>query len=297
MNVLITGASGLVGKSIIKTLTQEGHQVFALVRSPEKVNEIPSQYVRRWQYQERPDPSFIRGVDAVIHLLGESIAAKRWTEERKRQLQESRIVSTKNLVSVLCQLEPAERPKVLISTSATGYYGDCGDVEINEQSPVGSDFLAELCKQWEAETAPAVQVGMRTVTMRLGLVLSKSGGFLAKMAPVVLGDGQQWQSWVHIHDVNQFISKAISDSSMSGPYNLVAPTPVRNKEMTRTFARVRGIPLTLPAPTLALKLILGEMSTAVLAGQRVFPQRLLESGFQFQFSNLDQALRDIYGTK
>lgn len=297
MKILITGASGLVGRSLMRFLLNQGHDVFALVRSPSKITEIKPQNIFAWDFTQIPDLKALKGMDAVIHLIGESVADKRWTEARKKELKDSRVISTRNLVSAFGKLEKQDRPNVFISTSGTGFYGDTGDTITDESGPLGNDFLAGICKEWEAEAHVPAELGMRFVIMRFGLVLSSEGGFLSKMAPVVLGSGQQWMSWIHIYDIHRFIIAAVENDKMQGEYNLVSETPVTNKDLTKTYAKVKGFPFTLSAPAFGLKIALGELSSAVLASQRIIPKRLLESGFKFQFSSLEKALEDVYSSK
>lgn len=294
MKVLITGANGLVGKHIMRQLLLEGHQVFALARSPEKILEVPSSRVFRWTHTEIPPVESLRGIDAVVNLAGENIAGGRWTSRRKDLILSSRKIGTQNLVEGISKLPPAERPRLFLSTSAIGYFGDTGQDAVDESSPVGEGFLAKVCTEWEEAANLSEKLGLRLVIMRLGIVLAKEGGALPKMGPVVLGNGRQWMSWVHIQDIVNFTLLALNDENIRGTYNLVSPHPVTNKDFIKTLGQALKYPLTLPAPGLALKCVLGEMSEMLLGSQKVFPKRLLNSGFQFKYENLESALKELY---
>lgn len=294
MKILITGANGLLGKYITRQLLLEGHQVSALARSPERVLELPPEKVFRWKHTEVPSRESLEGIDAVINLAGENIAGSRWTESRKKSINESRWLGTQNLLEGISKLPADQRPKLFLSTSATGIYGDTQQNEVHEDSPKGQDFLADVCRRWEGAAERAQDLGMRVVLMRLGVILSKEGGALSKMGPAILGDGEQWMSWVHIQDVSNFIRAALANENLSGPFNLVAPQSVKNRDFTKTLARVLKFPITLPTPSAVLKLVLGEMSGMLLSNQRVVPKKLLAAGFQFEFHDLELTLRDLF---
>jgi uncharacterized protein (TIGR01777 family) len=247
------------------------------------------------------DPSRLEGVDAVVHLAGENIAAGRWTAARKEEIRRSRVEGTRRLCESLTRL--SRRPKALVSASAMGFYGDRGDEVLRENSPPGNDFLAQVCREWEAATEPASRAGIRAVQLRFGMILSPAGGALKKMLlPFKLGvggrigSGRQFMSWIAIDDVVGAIHHAIVTESLQGPVNAVAPTPVNNTEYTRTLARVLSRPAIAPMPAFAARLAFGEMADALLlASQRVMPTRLQETGYRFKHPELDGALRHLLG--
>jgi uncharacterized protein (TIGR01777 family) len=298
MNVLVTGATGLIGSALVPFLTTGGHQVFRLVRTtarPEAA-EIP------W------DPATgsiatpaLEGLDAIVHLAGESIASGRWSAEKKARIRDSRVQGTGVLCEALTQL--ASPPRVLVSASAIGYYGDRGATVLREDSRPGSDFLADVCRAWEAATTPAVQRGIRVVLLRLGMVLSPTGGALARMllpfkmgAGGVIGSGQQYMSWIALDDSIGAMHHALITESLCGPVNAVAPHPVTNREFTKTLGRVLRRPTLVPLPAFAARLAFGEMADALLlASTRVEPARLLESGYAFRYPDLTSALRHLLG--
>lgn len=294
MKILITGATGLVGRELIHRLLINGHEVLALARSPQNLPELPDKNIFAWSDDQAPPAAAIAGCDAIVHLAGEGIVDQRWSKSRKKRLWDSRITGTKNLISAVATLEPEQRPKVLVSSSAIGYYAQ-GNVPQNERSPLGKGFLADLCAAWESSANEAERLGVRTVLLRTGLVLGKHGGLLKKTGPIVLGDGQQWMSWIHIEDIVRFILFSIESAEVSGPYNLTAPTPVTNVAFTKNFARIAGFPFTISVPKIALKLALGEMSQVVLASQRILPNRAIAAGFEFKYEKLDQALQNLIG--
>jgi uncharacterized protein (TIGR01777 family) len=297
MKVAVTGSSGLIGQALVRFLQASGHEVLRLVRrTPRATGEL------RWD----PDRSEIdgpglEGVDAVVHLAGENLAEGRWTAARKARLQTSRIGPTRLLSQTLAGL--ARKPMVLVSASAVGYYGNRGDEWLDEASPPGDDFLARLCADWEKATETAARAGIRVVNSRTGLVLSPHGGALAKMLPLfraglggILGPGTQYVSWIAIDDLVGAIGHALANPAVAGPLNAVAPAPVTNLELTKTLGRVLGRPTIAPAPAFALRLALGEMAdAALLASQRVRPQRLLATGYRFALSELESALRHVLG--
>ncbi len=294
MKILVSGASGLLGRNLLRELQIAGHDVYALVRNPEKISELDPAKVFQWKAHAISLSDVLANKDVVIHLAGEGIADKPWTQERKKQLQDSRILTTSHLVEATKLTPPEQRPKLFISASAIGIYGDGGDSTLDESSPDGTDFLAELCSAWEKPTKSLISYDVRVINMRLGLILSKEGGFLSKMAPVILGTGKQWSSWIHIADVTKFIKTSLLDSRYQGAFNLVSPNPLTNKELTKIYSKKMGYPITIKAPVLALKLALGEMSSAVLASQRVAPKNLLNLNYSFEFTDFSKALDDIY---
>lgn len=295
MNVLITGGTGLIGKRLTELLLQEGYQVIYLSRSRKKfTGSIPTYH---WNIGEgQIDDEAIRNADHIVHLAGASIAGGRWTAKRKEDMYLSRIGSTKLL---LRQLKNAKHHvKTFISASAVGYYGDGKDKWLTEEAPAGNDFLAKLCSDWEAETQKVNSLGIRTVIYRIGIVLSRNGGALPELArsmnfgvATYLGSGNQYLSWIHIDDLCRAFLFAIKNNQMNGVYNAVAPSPVTNREMTDAIRRAKKIPaIVLPAPAFALKLALGEMSQALLTGQRCSSEKLLKAGFKFSYPRLDKAL-------
>src|SRR5215470_608934 len=252
MNILVTGATGLIGDALCKTLVAEGHRITALTRSSQKSGTSSQVEFKHWDpFSGPPSEDALRGVEAIIHLAGESIAARRWTDSQKRLIRDSRVVSTRNLVSAIQQME--RRPVVFVCGSAVGFYGDRGDEQLEETSQPGNGFLAEVCKEWENEASAAVAEGVRTVEVRTGVVLSSRGGALEKMiAPFKLGvggplgSGRQWFPWIHIRDIVGIFRHALLTESIVGPINGVAPEPVTNSEFTRALGRALHRPAFLP---------------------------------------------------
>ncbi|MGC3972326.1 MAG: TIGR01777 family oxidoreductase [Pirellulales bacterium] len=296
LRVLVTGSGGMIGSSLIPMLTTGGHTVARLTRTQSKRGGI------RWDPEAGEiDPSALEGFDAVVHLAGESIAAGRWNEERKRRILESRTKGTSLLAGTLAKLK--NPPKVLVSASAIGFYGDRGDETLDERSTPGVGFLADVCKAWEASAEPARAAGIRTVNARIGIVLSMAGGALQKMllpfklgAGGKIGSGRQWMSCVALDDVVGAIHHALFTEAITGPMNIVAPTPVTNAEFTKTLGRVLVRPTIFPMPAFAARLALGEMADALLlSGQRVLPQALQLTDYRFRFPTLESALRHLLG--
>ena len=297
MRILLTGSSGLIGHAVLTFLTADGHKVVRLTRpqTPARGRHI------LW------DPSAgtieaddLEDFDAVVHLAGESIVG-RWTAEKKARILESRVKGTRLLCESLAHLR--DRPIVLVSASAIGYYGDRGDQVLDEESSAGSLFLSEVARAWEAATEPAARHGIRVVNLRIGFVLSKAGGGLATMLLPFkwgiggrVGSGRQYLSWIAIDDVVGAISHAILSDSLRGPVNAVAPHPVTNREFTKTLGRVLWRPTIFPLPAFAARMVMGEMAdNLLLASTRVEPARLLASGYEFQFPELKGALRHVLG--
>jgi uncharacterized protein (TIGR01777 family) len=303
MNILITGATGFVGRRLCEMLHQAGHTVRALSRDSVAAKQgIPLlKEVFPWNpLQELPLLQAFEGCDAVINLAGESIAG-RWTAPKKQLIRDSRVLGTKNLVNALAQL--SSRPKVLISASAIGYYGDRGEETLTEDAAPGSDFLAQVCRDWENEALKAESLGMRVVRLRIGLVLGRGGGTLQALLPLFrvglggpLGSGRQWWSWIHRDDLCRLIVQILANESISGPVNATAPQPVRQKEFAQVLGRVLRRPAFLPTPAFALKIALGEFADGILASQRALPRRAQEMGYRFQFEELEGALREILQT-
>ena len=291
--VLLTGSSGFLGSALLPTLKARGFEVTRLVRGvAAKEDEI------RWNPAWPPSSEAISGFDAVIHLAGETVVG-RWTASKKTKIRDSRVTGTRNLVHAL--LEAKDRPRVLISASAIGYYGDRGDELLNELSTSGSGFLADVCREWEAAAQPAVNAGIRTALVRTGVVLSRDGGALKKMLLPFqmgiggnIGSGRQWMSWIHLQDWIGAIHHILKNDLVQGPVNLVGPKPVTNAEFTKTLASVLSRPAIFPVPAFVAKLAFGQMGEEVLLGsQRVEPARLVTSGYPFQYSDLRKALEAV----
>ncbi len=302
--IVVTGATGTIGRSLIDELRQSEHEVIGLSRDPDSAREkLPAGVdVQRWSdpTASQPPRSALSGADAVIHLLGEPIA-QRWSEGAKRAIRESRVLSTKNLVDALRELPDPERPAVLVSQSATGYYGSTGEREINEQAGAGSDFLAQVVIDWEREAQVAEPL-MRVVLSRTGVVLSPGGGALGQMLPFFrlglggpVAGGKQYVPWIHVDDVARAMAFSAARDEVSGPVNLAAPQPVTNARFSRALGAALGRPAVLPVPGFALRLLYGEMAQVVTDGARVVPERLLSLGFEFSQPTIDEALRDVLG--
>jgi uncharacterized protein (TIGR01777 family) len=299
MNILVSGSTGLVGTALIPALTAAGHEVVRLVRSKSR---SPSRELIGWDPEANYiDAAGLEGLDAVVHLAGESIASGRWTALKKARIRDSRVRGTR----LLCEaLGHATRPPaVLICASAVGFYGDRGDEVLTESSSLGTGFLAEVCRDWEGSTNPARQKGIQVINLRFGVILSAHGGALATMltpfkmgAGGVIGSGRQYMSCIAVDDCIGAIQHALSAASLSGPVNVVGPVPVTNREFTKTLGKVLGRPTIFPMPAFAARLALGEMADELLlSSARVEPKKLLESGFQFQYPELESALRHVLG--
>lgn len=290
-SVAISGASGFIGSALARAVRASGGRVLRLVRRPARGDDEVS-----WDPAGATiEAARLEGVHAVVHLAGAEIAV-RWNQRRKGVIRQSRIGGTRLLATALAKLE--RPPHVLVSGSAIGYYGDRGDEWLTEESAAGADFLATTAVEWEAATRPAADAGIRVVLNRTGLVIGQ-GGLLQRMLPPFrfglggkLGDGRQWMSWISIEDLVAALRFAIDAPDLSGPVNAVAPEPVTNEEFTRTLARVLRRPAILPVPPIALRAVFGEMADAmILASQRVAPERLLDSAFEFRHRRLEDALR------
>jgi uncharacterized protein (TIGR01777 family) len=293
MKILIGGSHGLVGTALIKSLEAQGHELFRLVRhapgSKAEVEWSPDRYSIAL--------ARIEGFDAVVNLAGESIAEGRWTDEKKRKIRESRVKGTKLLGDALANL--TQPPQTFICASAIGYYGNRGDEILTEASAPGEGFLADVCVEWEKATALATEKGIRVVNARFGVILDTDGGALKKMLPPFrmgvggkIGNGKQWMSWIALDDVIGGINFALVHDSLRGPINFAAPNPVTNAEFTKTLGKVLSRPTLLPIPAFGVRLAFGEMGEALLlAGQRVAPKALLSAAYQFQYPQLELALR------
>lgn len=294
MKILITGASGLIGKALQASFKEKGYEMLLASRSEPK----DDRHVK-WD----PDAGFstedlprLEGYDAVIHLAGENISGLRWTEEKKKAIRDSRVFGTRSMIETFDKLK--QKPKVFISGSAIGFYGDRGSDEMTESSSAGKTFLSEISKEWEAESRRAEDMGIRTVLLRTGIVLSKDGGALATMMTPfklgvggVIGSGEQWMSWVSLDDVVRIISFVLENEDFRGAINVTAPNPVTNEEFTKTLGGVLYRPTFLPLPEFAVHMVFGEMGDALLLDStRVVPKRLLDAGFEFKYPKLKDAL-------
>ena len=297
MRIVVSGSTGMIGSALVAYLSKQGHDVIRLVRSEPPLG---SPDIRWDPTSGEIDAARLEGTDAVVHLSGENIAG-RWTPEKKARLRDSRIVSTKVLSDALGSL--ANPPEVLVSASATGYYGDREDELLTEDSSPGTGLLADLCRDWEAATEPAAKKGVRVAKTRFGVVISRSGGMIERVLTVfrmglggMLGSGRQYMSWVAIDDLIRAVEYVISNSTLSGPVNVVSPNPVTNKEFTRALARVLSRPAPLLVPSFVLRLAYGEMADeTLLSSAQVRPAKLLASGFEFGHPDLERALRHVLG--
>lgn len=295
--ILFSGASGLIGASLVRAAEAERIQTLQLIRrEPRKPEEIS------WNPQAgQPvrDLALLERLDAAIHLSGANISAQRWNAARKREIVESRVGSTRALLKVLMALK--QPPATLLCASATGIYGERGDEILDEESPPGEGFIADTCRAWEAEASAASEAGIRVVHLRFGVVLAAEGGALGRMLPVFrlglggnLGSGRQWMSWIALNDVVRAIFYILDAGALRGPLNIIAPNPVTNAEFTRALGRSLHRPAMIPVPRFALRLAFGEMADEVLlASTRAVPDRLLQAGFTFELPNLDSALKAI----
>ena len=296
MKTLVSGSSGLIGSALVPFLKSRGHEVRRLVRkrgrlAPDEIAWDPA--------AGKVDAAALAGFDAVVHLSGENVASGRWTAKRKAEIRASRVQSTQLLSETLAAL--GRPPRVLASASAIGFYGDRGPQPLEEDAAPGGGFLAELCREWEASTDAARASGIRVAHMRIGVVLSPSGGALGTVLPIfrlglggVVGDGTQYVSWIALDDVVGAIEHVLGAEELQGPVNLVAPHPVTNREYTKTLAGVLSRPAFLPVPAIAARLLFGEMADELLlSSTRVVPHKLLASSYPFEFPELEAALRHL----
>jgi len=299
MRILITGASGLIGSALAPFLAGNGHEVVTLPR----LTDTADVSTLSWSPSARRINLAGAGqIDAVIHLAGESIA-RRWTPAVKARIRGSRIDGTRLLSEVLARQSPP--PEVLISASATGFYGNRGDEFVDEQTPAGHDFLAEVCRDWEAATLPASQHGIRVVNLRLGIVLTPRGGALGKMLPAFrlglggkLGSGRHYWSWIGLQDLLNIFQHMLANKSLAGPVNAVSPNPATNQEFTKTLGKVLARPTVFSVPSFAVNVLFGEMGqTALLGSCRVRPARLQQAGFEFKFPDLEMAFTNLLGRR
>ncbi|MDN0194669.1 TIGR01777 family oxidoreductase [Streptomyces sp. S.PNR 29] len=290
--IAVAGASGLIGSALVRSLTADGHEVVRLVRrAPRTADEV------RWDPERKHvDAAGLAGCDAVVNLAGAGVGNRRWTEAYKARIRAGRVLGTAALAEAVAALE--KRPRVFVNGSAIGIYGETGDRPVDESAPPGEGFLPRLCVEWEAAAAPAREAGVRTVFTRTGLVVSREGGAWGRLFPLFraglggrMGDGRQYWSFVALHDEVAAIRHLLDRDDLSGPFNLTAPQPLTNREITEAMGRVlhRPTPFAVPAPV--LRAVLGEMAGEVLGSARVLPARLLESGFAFAFPGIDDAIR------
>lgn len=297
MRLVVTGATGFIGTPLCARLLEQGHTLTLFTRGSPR---DPGSATKRWLHWTpgslREWGTALNGVDGVINLAGEPIAAKKWTHLQRHRIETSRVDGTNSLVQAIARA--AVRPKFLISASAVGYYGPRGDETVTEETPPGDDFLSFVCREWEEEAKKAEELGLRVVRVRTGIVLGSGGGALAKMVEPfkffvggAIGSGQQWMSWIHLEDHVRLIIDLIENTQASGPVNATAPNPVRNKEFCQTLAKVLRRPCWAPVPGFALKLVLGDMANMLLTGQRVVPAAAQKLGFQFRYPTLEEALQ------
>ncbi len=300
MRVAVTGATGVIGSALVRELRARGDEPVALSRNAARARETLGVEAHDWKdpKAETAPLDALRGGDAVVNLLGESIA-QRWSDDTKREIRESRILTTRNLVAAIAGLPEGERPSVLVSQSASGWYGARGEERLDEAEPAGTDFLAQVTVDWEAEADRAEELGVRVVTPRTGVVLSRSGGALEKMLPFFklciggpVAGGAQYVPWIHLDDVIGAMLFALDNDALRGPANVTAPEPVTNKELSKTLGRVLTRPAFAPIPALAVKALYGEMASIVTSGQRAIPARLQELGYEFRRPDLEPALRE-----
>jgi uncharacterized protein len=295
--ILVSGSSGLVGSALVPSLKSAGARVERLVRAGSLPGSTDEERIQ-WDPSQPISPDVVSGFDAVIHLAGESVLG-RWTEKKKARIRNSRIPATSNLARALAQAKA--KPHAFLSASAIGYYGNRGDEILREESPFGTGFAADLARDWEDATKPAVSAGIRTAQMRIGVILAKAGGALTQMLPPFklglggrVGSGKQWMSWIDLQDIVGAIQHIVGTDSVSGPVNLVAPKPVQNFEFSETLASTLHRPALFPAPAFAMRLAFGDMADELLlASQRVEPKRLLSSGYQFRFSEVRASVQHI----
>ncbi|NEA85829.1 TIGR01777 family oxidoreductase [Streptomyces sp. SID14436] len=292
--IAVAGASGLIGGALVGSLTADGHRVVRLVRgTPRGPDEV------RWDPEGGSvDAAGLAGCDAVVNLAGAGVGDRRWTPAYKERIRSSRVNGTAALAAAVASLADGERPRVFVNGSAIGYYGETGDREVDESAPAGEGFLPSVCREWEGSAAPAEEAGVRTVFTRTGLVVSRGGGAWGRLFPLFraglggrLGDGRQYWSFVALHDVVAALRHLLETDGLSGPFNVTAPHPATNAEITRVMARVLRRPAVFAVPAPVLRTVLGEMSGDVLGSARVLPRRLTESGFRFAFPDIEGAVR------
>ncbi|NUQ99843.1 MAG: TIGR01777 family protein [Streptomyces sp.] len=290
--IAVAGASGLIGGALVRSLTADGHEVVRLVRRAPRAKDEG-----RWDPEGgHVDPTVLAGCDVVVNLAGAGVGDHRWTDAYKTRIRSSRVLGTAALAKAIAALD--EKPRVFVNGSAMGYYGETGDRAVDESAPPGTGFLPELCVEWEGAAAPAQEAGVRTVFTRTGLVVARGGGAWGRLFPLFkaglggrMGDGRQYWSYIALHDEVAAIRHLIDTDALSGPFNLTAPNPLTNREITAAMGRVLHRPTLFPVPAPVLRTALGEMAGDVLGSARVLPKRLLESGFTFAFPDIEGALK------
>ncbi|MFE9863047.1 TIGR01777 family oxidoreductase [Streptomyces sp. NPDC005506] len=290
--IAVTGSTGLIGTALVRSLRADGHEVVRLVRRPARAGDEVEWDPKRGYV----DGAGLVGCDAVVHLAGAGVGDHRWTEAYKQEIRDSRVLGTEAIAQAVASLDVP--PKVLLSGSAIGYYGDTGDRAVDESAPHGEGFLPSVCVEWEAAAAPAEEAGVRTVFARTGLVVGREGGAWGRLLPLFraglggrLGDGHQYWSFIALHDHIAALRHILDTPSLSGPVNLTGPDPVTNGEVTAAMGRVLRRPTLFAVPAPALRITLGDFAEDVLGSQRVLPRRLLESGFSFAFPGIDASIR------
>lgn len=298
MRALVTGATGFIGRRLLASLEDP----VILSRHPARArHDLGDLRAFPWDPSgEAPPSEAFQGVDTVFHLAGDPVAGGRWNEAKKARIRDSRVLGTRNLVTTLAGLE--SKPRVLVAASAVGFYGDRGDEILDENSPHGAGVLTEVCREWEAEAAKASELGIRVVSIRIGVVLGPGGGALKEMLPPFrmfvggrLGSGRQWLPWIHLDDLIGIFLHAAGDDGLSGPVNGTGPNPVTNAEFTRILASCLRRPAILPVPALALRILFGGFSEVLLSSQRALPRAAEAAGFIFRYPRLEEALREILG--
>ena len=300
MRVLVTGATGFVGRRVVDQLLKGGDEVVVLTRNVAKAALTLGSHCKYYQWLDTniaPPAEAFEGVDGIVNLMGEGIADKRWDDEQKKKIHDSRIIGTQKLIDGFRDL--SKKPKVMVSASAVGVYGDRGSEDVTEDSSLGSDFLATVCKEWEFEANRAKDYGLRVAIIRTGVVIGKNGGALKKMLPIFklgaggpVGTGKQYMSWIHVDDLAAMYVEALKDSSIQGVLNGTAPYPATSKDFAKVLGKTLGRPAFAPAPAFALKMVFGEMSQVLLEGQKVLPIRFKDKKFRYRYPTLEMALKE-----